>query len=376
LESVRAASSDLQLELAQAREQLKSLEDRRQRLERAQREVLDGRDSVSESLAGLEERRGRSDGNEEALGKNLEDRREAVRELDARLARLTQDRTALMERLGQQAAGIKALAHEREATLEKSHRLEVRETGLLSDLEHLQLRLLEDYEAEPDHAPLLAGAVASRQNTAIEVNRLKREMQALGTVNLGAIEEYRRVSERVEFLSAQKADLEEAEATLLRVITEIDATTQEAFRATFERVAAAFDEMFKKLFNGGRSQLTLTDPENVLETGIDIIVQPPGKKLQHLQLLSGGEKALTAVALLFALLEVKPSPFCLLDEVDAALDEANVGRFADVVKEFARRSQFIIITHNKATMAAADTLCGVTMEEPGVSKILSVKLED
>jgi chromosome segregation protein len=223
---------------------------------------------------------------------------------------------------------------------------------------------------------MLAQAVASRQNTAVEVNRLKREMTALGTVNLGAIEEYQRVSERVTFLQTQKSDLEEAEATLLRVIAEIDATTQEVFKATFERVAEAFDDMFRRLFNGGRTQLVLTDPANVLETGIDIIVQPPGKKLQHLQLLSGGEKALTAVALLFALLEVKPSPFCLLDEVDAALDEANVGRFADVVRDFAEKSQFIIITHNKSTMAAADTLCGVTMEEPGVSKILSVKLED
>jgi chromosome segregation protein len=375
-ESSRAAASEVQLELARVREQRHHLEDRLRRLDRAQKEARQGIESAGESLVMLEERKAHSSSEEAALVAALETRQAAAAQFDAQLTERASERTGAMEALALKTSALRALSEERAMLTEQSHRLEVREAGLTSDVEHLQLRLLEDYEAEPDLAPMLAAAVASRQNTAIEVNRLKREMASLGTVNLGAIEEYRRVFERVTFLQTQKTDLEDAEATLLRVITEIDATTQEAFQATFARVADAFDGMFRRLFNGGRTQLVLTDPLNVLETGIDIIVQPPGKKLQHLQLLSGGEKALTAVALLFALLEVKPSPFCLLDEVDAALDDANVDRFADVVKDFAERSQFIIITHNKATMAAADTLCGVTMEEPGVSKILSVKLED
>jgi chromosome segregation protein len=331
---------------------------------------------VTESLAALSERREHSDERGDEIEKELEARRETARTLDSRLSARSEERTRCLEMLNERQESVKALAAERNDATTRLHRLEVKEAGLVSDIEHLRNRLKEDYEAEPEDAPRLSEAVVSRMNTAIEVNRLKREMLSLGTVNLGAIDEFQRVSERTEFLRTQKADLEEAEGTLLKVIAEIDETTKEAFAATFEKVAKAFDVMFRRLFNGGRTQLTLTDPDNILETGIDVVVQPPGKKLQHLQLLSGGEKALTAVALLFALLEVKPSPFCLLDEVDAALDEANVGRFADVLKDFAQRSQFIIITHNKNTMAAADTLYGVTMEEPGVSKIFGVRMAD
>jgi chromosome segregation protein len=375
-EAARDAAAEVQLELARTNERKRNVEVRIRSLERTRADLERERRGIAESLALLDERRSRSGGEEETLERGLEAGRSAVDALDARLVERSQERTLFLERMAERQESLKALASERNAAVEKLHKLEVKEAALLSDVEHLRFRLKEDYESEPEDAPMRAEAVVSRQNTATEVNRLKREMLSLGTVNLGAIEEFRRVSERVEFLRTQKTDLEEAEATLLRVVAEIDATTQEAFRATFDRVTVAFDRMFRRLFNGGRTQLVLTDPANILETGIDIIVQPPGKKLQRLQLLSGGEKALTAVALLFALLEVKPSPFCLLDEVDAALDEANVGRFADVVRDFAQRSQFILITHNKNTMAAANTLYGVTMEEPGISKILSVRLED
>jgi chromosome segregation protein len=190
------------------------------------------------------------------------------------------------------------------------------------------------------------------------------------------VEEHTRLSERHTFLAAQKADLETAQEQLQQAIREIDATTRETFLIAFRQIGEAFDEMFRRLFNGGRTELVLTDPSDVLETGIDVIVQPPGKKLQNLLLLSGGERALTASAMLFALMKVRPSPFCVLDEVDAPLDEANVGRFSDLLREFARHSQFVVVTHNRGTMEAADTLYGVTMEEPGVSKIVSVRLSD
>src|SRR5207302_841565 len=157
---------------------------------------------------------------------------------------------------------------------------------------------------------------------------------------------------------------------------EIDATTRETFMRAFKEIGAAFDEMFQRLFGGGQTELVLTDPSDVLETGVDIIVQPPGKKLQNLLLLSGGERALTASAMLFALLKVKPSPFVVMDEVDAPLDEANINRFGDLLREFAARSQFILITHNRGTMEIADTLYGVTMEEPGISKLLSLRLTE
>jgi chromosome segregation protein len=203
---------------------------------------------------------------------------------------------------------------------------------------------------------------------------LVRLIEEVGEVNLTAIDEYRESEERFNFLSAQKGDLEESLHALQMAIQRINKTTRRRFLETFHLVNSKFQEVFPRLFCGGRAELKLTNEEDLLETGIDIIVQPPGKKLQNVTLLSGGEKALTAVALIFSIFLIKPSPFCLLDEVDAPLDDANIGRFNEMVREMTAFSQFIMITHNKATMAVADTLFGVTMEEPGVSKLVSVKL--
>lgn len=203
---------------------------------------------------------------------------------------------------------------------------------------------------------------------------LERSLEELGDVNLMAIEEYAGMEERHRFLAEQKADLEESIQDLQQAIQKINKTTRKRFFDTFTQVNAQFSEIFPRLFCGGRAELRLTDEHDLLETGIDIIVQPPGKKLSNVMLLSGGEKALTAVALIFAIFLIKPTPFCLLDEVDAPLDDANIGRFNEMVREMSAISQFIIITHNKTTMAVADTLYGVTMEEPGASRLVSVKL--
>lgn len=208
------------------------------------------------------------------------------------------------------------------------------------------------------------------------VSTLKREIKSLGDVNVGAIEEYDRVKERYEFLNKQKEDLTNAENVLLEIITEMDDIMKDKFSSTFNKIKEAFNETFRKLFNGGRAELKLTDPSNILETGIDIIALPPGKKLQHISLLSGGEKTLTAIALLFSILKVRPVPFCILDEVEAALDEVNVDNFGKYLKEFKGDTQFIIITHKKKTMEYADVLYGITMQESGVSKLVSVKLEE
>ncbi len=208
------------------------------------------------------------------------------------------------------------------------------------------------------------------------VNKLKNEIRALGNVNVGAIEEYDRVSERYEFLQKQKEDLVNAEDTLLEIISEMDAVMKENFDETFKIVQVHFKEIFKKLFGGGSAELKLTDPNNLLETGIEIVALPPGKKLQHISLLSGGEKTLTAISLLFAILKTRPVPFCILDEVEAALDEANVDNFGKFLTEFKGDTQFIIITHKKKTMEYVDVLYGITMQESGVSKLVSVKLEE
>jgi chromosome segregation protein len=190
-----------------------------------------------------------------------------------------------------------------------------------------------------------------------------------------APEEFAETKERYEFLSGQVADLEKARKDLEALTTEIRTESSEIFLNTYNRIKKNFHNMFRRLFGGGRAELLLSDVNHVLESGIEIFAQPPGKKLEHISLLSGGERSMTAVALLFATYMVKPSPFCLLDEIDAALDEANVGRFVQLLREFGDTSQFIVITHNKKTVTGAGTLLGVTMEESGVTKLITVRIE-
>ncbi len=244
------------------------------------------------------------------------------------------------------------------------------------ELDNLLRKLSEDYELSYELAKEQYPIPEDIAGTQQSVRDLKRQIAALGEVNLGAIEEFERVKERFEFLSSQKDDLIEAKTTLYQVIKEMDDEMSKRFKTTFQAIRGHFVTVFAKLFGGGRADLILVEPDNVLETGIDIVAQPPGKKLQNLQLLSGGERALTAIALLFAILQVKPVPFCVLDEVEAALDEANVSRFAQYLREFSGLTQFIVVTHRKGTMEEADVLYGVTMEEGGVSKLVSVRLDD
>jgi chromosome segregation protein len=204
---------------------------------------------------------------------------------------------------------------------------------------------------------------------------LRAKMRDLGSVNLMAPEEFAETKERYEFLSGQMADLEKARKHLEDLTAEIRTESSELFLSVYNRIKKNFHNMFRRLFGGGRAELQLSDPNHVLESGIEIFAQPPGKKLEHISLLSGGERSMTAVALLFATYSVKPSPFCLLDEIDAALDEANVSRFVQLLREFGTTSQFIIITHNKKTVTGAGTLLGITMEESGVTKLIAVRIE-
>ncbi len=226
-------------------------------------------------------------------------------------------------------------------------------------------------EVKTDVAPL-----ADEQRTAMAetVQKLRAKLEGMGPVSLGSVEEYDEFKRRLEFLQAQQQDLTKARDDLKASIVQINRTARAQFRETFDRIKQEFQHYYGKLFNGGEANLVLMDEENVLECGIDIVARPPGKRLQSISLLSGGERALTAIALLFALFKVRPSPFCVLDEIDAPLDEANVDRFTRVLEEFLALSQFILITHNKKTITKADSLYGVTMSEPGISQILSAKL--
>jgi chromosome segregation protein len=271
-------------------------------------------------------------------------------------------------------SGIKEVARRRGDVTRNLHETELRLARLEMQMIQATERLRDEYSIGKEDALARPENTTIDRNTAMEVGRLRRELRGMGQVNTGAVGEYDRLTERLEFLITQRADLEKGRESLLATIAEIDDSTRGVFMETFEAVRIEFDRLFTQLFDGGTTKLVLTNPEDILETGIEVIAQPPGKKPQHLSLLSGGERALTATALLFAFLAVKPSPFVLLDEVDAPLDGANVEKFTRLVAEFSQRSQFLLITHNPTTMEAAPTWYGVTMREPGISSILSYRV--
>ena len=243
-------------------------------------------------------------------------------------------------------------------------------------LDNLLVTLSENYQLTYEKAKLEYDMDILEDNARSKVNKIKKDIAALGEVNVGAISEYKRLGERYEFLTKQQEDLEAASKELLDVIEEMDKIMIDKFEVTFNKISEEFGHVFKILFKGGKGILKLTDPENILTTGIEIIAEPPGKKLNSIVLLSGGEKTLTAIALLFAILNVKTVPFIILDEAEAALDDANVDTFGEYIKSKKDKSQFILITHKKRTMEYADILYGITMQESGVSKIVSVKLEE
>ncbi|TYQ13326.1 UNVERIFIED_CONTAM: condensin subunit Smc [Acetivibrio alkalicellulosi] len=259
---------------------------------------------------------------------------------------------------------------------EEDGRLEVKKAKIESEMEAIQNRMWDEYELTYTNALELKkdiGGIAKAQKI---INELRNEIKELGHVNVAAIEEYIKTKERYEFMSIQRDDMESAQEKLQRVINEMMTIMKRQFMDQFKLINENFNKVFKELFDGGRAELILVDKENVLESGIEIEVQPPGKKLQNLMLLSGGERAFTAIALLFAILRLNPTPFCVLDEIEAALDDANVYKFAQYLKKYSHLTQFAVITHRKGTMEACDTLYGVTMQEHGVSKIVSLKMGD
>jgi chromosome segregation protein len=258
---------------------------------------------------------------------------------------------------------------------EESTRLELKKSKLEIEVDGLKNRLWDEYELTPSQCDPYRTDLGNIQNAIKETNQIKSQIKALGTVNVLAIDEYITTKERYDFLTTQKNDLETSEAKLKRLIYEMTSVMKQQFLEQFHLISKSFDEVFKELFGGGRAAIKLVDEQNILESGIEIEVQPPGKKLQNLMLLSGGEKAFSAMALLFGILKINPSPFCILDEIEAALDEVNVFRFADYIKKLSNQTQFIVVTHRRGTMESADTIYGVTMEERGISKLLSIKLD-
>lgn len=261
-----------------------------------------------------------------------------------------------------------------EGLKEQIVKIDVKKSKLEQDIEDVVNKLWEEYELTPNNVGEYQKP-ENVQSTTKQVNKLRSQIKELGSINVDSIEEYNTTKQRYDFMCEQRLDLEDGIAKLKKVIQDMTSTMKTQFATQFEIINKNFGEVFKELFGGGKAELILTDPENILECGIDIHVQPPGKKLQNMTLLSGGEKAFTAIALLFAILKINPSPFCVLDEIEAALDDVNVFRYADYLKKFTDNTQFLVITHRKGTMEAADTVYGITMEENGISKLLSMKLK-
>lgn len=308
---------------------------------------------------------------------NYEEQIESVKQEVAnsasKIEELKQERTSKNEKLVKTENEITSQFSVLESLKEQIVKLEVKKTKVEQDLNQVIESLWNEYELTPNSADEYPKptnvAVAQKQ-----VNSLRTKIRDLGSINIDSIEEYKKTKERYDFMAEQRLDLENTAAKLRKIINDMTDTMKTQFKERFEVINKNFSEVFTELFHGGKAELILEDEENLLECGIDIHVQPPGKKLQNMMLLSGGEKAFTAIALLFAILKINPAPFCVLDEIEAALDDVNVYRFAEYLKKFCQETQFLVITHRKGTMEVADTVYGVTMEENGISKLLSIKL--
>ena len=303
----------------------------------------------------------------------IENIKKEVSQSGLKVENLKQERKEKSEKLAKQEEQITEKFSIIEDLKSQLVKLEVKKTKIEEDINTIINKMWEEYELTPNTVT----DYKKPENIALtqkRVNELRTEMKNLGSVNLDSIEEYKNLKERYDFMSEQRLDLENTMSKLRKIVTEMTQIMKEQFKEKFKTINKNFQEVFQELFGGGKAELKLEDEENILECGIEITVQPPGKKLQSMSLLSGGEKALTAIALLFAILKINPAPFCVLDEIEAALDDVNVYRYAEYLKKFAQETQFLVITHRKGTMEVADTVYGVTMEESGISKLLSMKL--
>ena len=302
----------------------------------------------------------------ESLKKELDDKIFQKEELGVRINAIRENMSSIEENIDQ----IKRQQHDQQ----------MQEQKLGFNEEAIRERLMQAYKIDLDQREQDFEEVAVELSEGMtlkeEIKRLRKRCDSFGSVNLVAIEEHKELRERFEFLTQQQSDLIEGRSKLLSTITKINRSTRQMFMDTFTKVSEEFRIYFRMLFGGGEAELVLLDPDNVLESGVDIVARPKGKKLQNISLLSGGEKTLTAIALIFGVFKVNPSPFCVLDEIDAALDEANVGRFSYLLKDFSKIAQFIVITHNKKTMSVADVMYGITMPETGMSRVVSVKFSE
>ena len=311
----------------------------------------------------------------EEIQEKIKEIKEEVQSSGSKIEELKKQRIEKNEKLAKHEEEITAKFKIIEDLKAQIVKTDVKKTKLEDEINSIINKMWEEYELTPN----MVQEYKKPDNIALtqkKVNNLRKDLRELGSVNVDSIEEYKTMKERYDFMCEQRVDLEDTMSKLRKIINDMTITMKEQFKSQFELINKNFQEVFRELFGGGNASLKLEDEDNILECGIDINAQPPGKKLQNMMLLSGGEKAFTAIALLFAILKINPAPFCVLDEIEAALDDVNVYRFAEYLKKFSKNTQFLVITHRKVTMEAADTVYGVTMEENGISKLLSMKLSN
>jgi len=342
---------------------------------RLEQELSQQIQAAESDLAELYRRRDRL-GEEIRLAEgSLAEGRNGLAELEAGLAGKRQKHREISRALTEIEESVKELRPLGQSCQDERGRLQIALSEKRLSLQHLFETIREKYDLDLKEAAAEGlDREISREELKGEIEELRQRLDRMGEVNLAAIGEFEELNGRYQFLSQQKQDLEKSIADLQQTIAKLNRICRLRFKESFEEISRKFEEIFPRLFRGGKARLLLTDENDYLETGVEIVAQPPGKKLQLITLLSGGEKALTAVSLLFAIFLTKPSPFCFLDEVDAPLDDANIDRFNDMIQEMSRLSQFTLVTHNKRTMQAAEVLYGITMEDPGVSKVVSVKI--
>ena len=335
---------------------VKSIENKKEQIEQIQHDNFNLEESIKETK------------------QKIEDIKEEVKNSGSKIEELKNERLEKNKKLSIQEEEISNKFKVIEDLKAQIVKIDVKKTKLEEDIQAIINKMWEEYELTPNNVQDEYKKPENVTTTQKRVNNLRTEIKELGSINIDSIEEYKNMKERYDFMCEQRVDLENTMSKLRKMIQEMTTTMKEQFKEQFELINKNFAEVFKELFGGGNASLKLEDEENILECGIEITVQPPGKKLQNMMLLSGGEKAFTAIALLFAILKINPAPFCVLDEIEAALDDVNVYRFAEYLKKFSKDTQFLVITHRKGTMEAADTVYGVTMEESGISKLLSMKL--
>jgi len=345
-------------------------------LDRINQDINTNQENVSKKQADIEKMLVE----DEELKKSIEEHNASIEETKQKIEELSQNLTDLKDERDSKNTKVVEIDKDVEnefRTLDILHdqatKLEVRQNKAEQDIEDIQNKMWEEYETTPNTAQNYAEVTPQ---TGKEVEKIKSSIKALGPINVNAIEEYKAVGDRYEFLRTQKEDLEESKASLEKIISDMVELMKIQFSQNFETINKNFGEVFVELFGGGRAELILADTENILESGIEIVAQPPGKKLQNMMLLSGGERAFTAIALLFAILKLSPSPFCVLDEIEAALDDVNVYRFADYLKKFSQETQFLLITHRKGSMESADIMYGATMQEHGITNIISYNMSE